>query len=96
MSVKIQQPDSNTNETHISSVIVHVNPSSLFEIKERINAIPHTEVYGTSPEGKMVVVLETVSEKKVTEQIEDICNIPDVLSCVLVYHQIEDDLYTEL
>ncbi|MCW8334944.1 chaperone NapD [Vibrio sp. SCSIO 43135] len=80
------------NEVHISSLVVHVSPEHLTEIKTQIETFDCTEIYGDSPEGKIVVVLETENQGFVTDTIDAINNLPNVLSTVLVYHQIETDL----
>lgn len=80
------------NEVHISSLVVHVSPEHLTEIKSQIEAYDNAEIYGDSPEGKIVVVLETENQGFITDTIEAINNLPNVLSTVLVYHQIETEL----
>lgn len=80
------------NEVHISSLIVHVLPEHLDEVKAKIDAYDSAEVYGDSPEGKIVVVLETENQGFITDTIDAINNLPHVLSARLVYHQIETDL----
>lgn len=76
-------------EVHISSLIIHVNPEFLSEIKEKITKIPEAEIYGESEEGKIITVLETVNQKFVTDIIDKINNYDHVLSTSLVFHQIE-------
>ena len=51
--------------------------------------IKDAEIYGDAKEGKIVVVLETVRQKYITDIIETINNLEDVLNTSLVYHQIE-------
>ncbi|MBD1566973.1 chaperone NapD [Vibrio sp. SA48] len=80
------------NEVHISSLVVHVVPEHLAAIKAQIESFDNAEIYGESPEGKIVVVLETENQGFVTDTIDAIDNLPHVLSTVLVYHQIETDL----
>lgn len=77
------------NEVHISSLVVHVVADSLAVVKAQIEAMDNTEIYGDSPEGKIVMVLETVNQGFITDTIEAISHLPNVLSTVLVYHQIE-------
>lgn len=79
-------------EVHISSLVVHCSPNHLSEIKHQIEINPNAEVYADSPEGKIVVVLETENQGFITETIEAINNLPNVLSTALVYHQIETAL----
>lgn len=76
-------------EVHISSLIVHVRPARLDEMKVQISRIKDAEIYGDAKEGKIVVVLETVRQKYITDIIETINNLEDVLNTSLVYHQIE-------
>ncbi|EHH2558902.1 chaperone NapD [Vibrio parahaemolyticus] len=80
------------NEVHISSLVVHVLPEHLDEIKTQIETYENSEIYGDSPEGKIVVVLETENQGFITDTIDAINNLPNVLSTVLVYHQIETAL----
>lgn len=80
------------NEVHISSLIVHTLPENLATVKAQINEIDNVEIYGDSPEGKIVVVLETENQGFVTDIIDRINNLPDVLQAALIYHQIEHNL----
>ncbi|WP_295891203.1 chaperone NapD [uncultured Vibrio sp.] len=80
------------NEVHISSLVVHVAPEHLSTIKAQIESFDNAEIYGESPEGKIIVVLETENQGFVTDTIDTINNLPNVLSTVLVYHQIEQGL----
>ncbi len=80
------------NEVHISSLVVHVLPEHLDETKAKIEAYKNAEIYGDSPEGKIVVVLETENQGFITDTIDAINNLPNVLNTVLVYHQIETEL----
>ncbi|MFB9214194.1 chaperone NapD [Vibrio sinaloensis] len=80
------------NEVHISSLVVHCAPEHLSEIKAQIESYDNAEIYGDSPEGKIVVVLETENQGFITDTIETINNLPNVLSTALVYHQIETGL----
>ncbi|KPA52665.1 MULTISPECIES: chaperone NapD [Photobacterium] len=76
-------------EVHISSLVVHVKPAYLQEIKQQILAMPNTEIPGDSEEGKIIVVLETANQGYVTDTIDKINNLENVLTTFLVYHQIE-------
>ncbi|MGR5117564.1 chaperone NapD [Vibrio astriarenae] len=79
------------NEVHISSIVVHCDPLHLAIIKKQITEYEGAEIYGDSPEGKIVVVLETENQGFITDTIDAINNLPNVLSTVLVYHQIESN-----
>jgi nitrate reductase NapD len=80
------------NEVHISSLVVHCLPEHLTEMKAEIEKFENAEIYGDSPEGKIVVVLETENQGFVTDTIDAINNLPNVLNAALIYHQIEKDL----
>lgn len=80
------------NEVHISSLVVHVLPEHLDATKKQIESFENAEIYGDSPEGKIVVVLETENQGFITDTIDAINNLPNILSTVLVYHQIESEL----
>ncbi|EDP60568.1 chaperone NapD [Vibrio sp. AND4] len=77
------------NEVHISSLVVHVLPKHLAEVKTQIEAYENAEIYGDSPEGKIVVVLETENQGFITDTIDSINNLPNVLNTALVFHQFE-------
>jgi len=78
-----------TNEVHISSLIVHVAPEHLAAIRTQIESFDNAEIYGDSPQGKIIVVLETENQGFVTETIDAINNMPNVLNVALVYHEID-------
>ncbi len=50
------------NEVHISSLVVHALPEHLATVKAQIEQFENAEIYGDSPEGKIVVVLETQNQ----------------------------------
>jgi nitrate reductase NapD len=76
-------------EVHISSLIIHVQPEFMAEVKSKIAAFPEAEIYGDSEKGKIIVVLETANQKFVTDIIDRMNNFEHVLSTSLVFHQIE-------
>lgn len=84
------------NEVHISSLVVHCLPEHLKVVKQQIELFDNAEIYGDSPEGKIVVVLETENQGFITSTIDAINNLPNVLSTVLVYHQIETELEDDM
>mgnify|MGYP001201201634 FL=1 len=80
------------NEVHISSLVIHVVPEHMETVKAQISQLDAAEIYGDSPEGKIVVVLETQTHGFITDVIEKITNFAHVVSTVMVYHQIETEL----
>ena len=76
-------------EIHISSMVVHAMPDYLLAVKRNIEELPGAEIHAESPNGKLVVVLESQTQTYITDVIEKIACLDHVLSTALVYHQIE-------
>jgi len=76
-------------EVHISSMVVHAMPDHLSDVKTNIEKLPGAEIYAESPNGKLVVVLESQTQTYITDVIEKIACLDHVMSTALVYHQIE-------
>ncbi len=78
------------NEVHISSLVVRAKPNYLDALIKQISAFDEAEVYGSNPEGKIVVVVETSQQKFVSEVIDQINAFEGVLSVSLIFHQVDD------
>jgi len=76
-------------EVHISSMVVHAMPDYLLDVRKHIEQLPGTEIHAESPNGKLVVVVESQTQTYITDVIEKIAGLDHVLSTALVYHQIE-------
>ena len=76
-------------ELHISSLLVHVRPTALAEVHTAVTALDGIEVHGSSPQGKIVVTLETASESGIVERLAALRKLPGVLSADLVFHRVE-------
>ena len=74
---------------NISSLIVDVRPEQLAAVRGTLNGWSGVEVPAASPQGKLVVTLESPSDTDTTETIARINALGGVLSVALVYHQIE-------
>ncbi len=72
---------------HISSLVVHCRPDVIGVVIPAIEALPEASVPQHSEEGKLVVLLETVSEGAIMQRISSLEAIPGVISVALVYHQ---------
>jgi len=77
------------SEIHISSMVVHAMPDYLADVKISIEKLPGAEIHAESPNGKLVVVVESQTQTYITDVIEKIACLDHVLSTALVYHQIE-------
>ncbi|OBT15502.1 nitrate reductase [Vibrio sp. UCD-FRSSP16_10] len=79
------------SEVHISSFVIYCNPAEMEPIRNKVNQFSTTEIYAESA-GKFVVVMETVDQGYITSTIDEINDLPEVISTALVYHQIETDI----
>ncbi len=73
-------------EHHISSVLLRVQPEALERVAARVGLIEGAEVHMTSPEGKMVVSLETDTLAAVTQATDTMTAMSGVVHAALVYH----------
>jgi nitrate reductase NapD len=78
------------NEVHISSFVVYCAAHGVTTVAKVIEEEPSTEIYAISDEGKIVVVMETSNQGFITETIDKINALPEVINTALVYHQIDD------
>ena len=76
-------------EVHISSLVVHARPEHLADLRRGIEAFPGAEIHAQSDCGKLVVVLESSTQNHITDTLEKIAALPQVLNTALVYHQVE-------
>jgi nitrate reductase NapD len=70
---------------HISSLVIQARPERLAEVRGAI-AARGAEIPASDPDGKLVVVLETDSERKITDFLNEVSVMPGVLSANLVFH----------
>jgi len=73
------------NNLCISSLVVRTMPAMLVDVRDRINAMPGAEVYGKNEEDRLVVVLDTNTNRQAADMITDIQNQSDILSATLIY-----------
>ncbi len=74
----------------ISSIIVQVRPTKMSAIIERLKNFPTTEISATSPNGKIVIVMEADSDRVLANNMDDITTIEGVLGVNLVFHHSEN------
>lgn len=73
---------------HIASLLVHVRPELFDGVKANLRQLEGLELHQESPEGKLVVVLETEHERQILDRIDLINSLPGVLNAALVYHEL--------
>ena len=73
---------------HISSLIVHVHPEAMSDVRTRIVSLGG-EISAEDPAGKLVVVVETQDEAGVTGFADALRNLHGVILANLVFHSID-------
>jgi nitrate reductase NapD len=76
---------------NISSVIVIPHPDRIEVVKTQLVAVAGVELHAVSPEGKMIVTIESESDPETTRIYEVISHLDGVLSASMVYHQHESN-----
>lgn len=76
-------------EIHISSAVVHCKPEIMNAVIKQINDLDNTSVEAQDKKGKLVVLLETESERSILDNLTAINGFNGVLGTHLVYHQID-------
>ena len=83
--------DNAQGTTHVASLIVHVRPNLLNSLLEWLSGLDEVEVPVSSPEGKLVVVCESGSERAIADLMQTIGDRSGVLNTAMVYHEIIED-----
>ena len=76
-------------EIHIAGVLVQCRPLDLMRVSRAVDAIEAAEVFQSSAEGKLVVVIEAPAARDVLAVIDEIRAMPGVLNVALVYQHAE-------
>ena len=81
--------DADCTEVHIAGVLVHSRPLNLMQVHRAIDALDAAEVFQSSAEGKLVVVVEAGSAGQILDALDAIRAMPGVLNVSLVYQHAE-------
>lgn len=76
---------------NISSLVVDARPDFLAPVRLALGAMPGVDVHAATPEGKLIVTLETDSNDSTTDTFSHIAAVEGVMSVAMVYHQFEPD-----
>ncbi|HEY0847017.1 MAG TPA: chaperone NapD [Noviherbaspirillum sp.] len=76
-------------EVHIAGIVVYTDLPSIPRVQSQIASLPVAEVHAASPDGKLIVTLETDSAKRIVAYMDAIRALPGVLNVVLVYQHAE-------
>jgi periplasmic nitrate reductase NapD len=76
---------------NISSAIIHARPGDVAVVQAGLAMVPGVEVHGISPEGKMIITIETDDEGSNAATYQRIGQLDGVMSAAMVYHQTESE-----
>jgi periplasmic nitrate reductase NapD len=76
-------------ELHVASLIVQARPERLGAVEAAIRTLPSAEIPASDAVGKLVVTLETTSDRTIARALDQINATPGVLSATLVYHEVD-------
>jgi len=76
---------------NISSAIVHARPGDVELVRAGLATLAGVEVHAVSPEGKLIVTIESGNEGGNVASYENIGRLDGVMSAALVYHQTESE-----
>lgn len=77
------------DEIHVVSLVVYSRPEHCQSVPDAINAQAGATVHSSDGRGKLVVVVESGSDREMTEAIERIDRIDGVICTSLIYQQAE-------
>ncbi|MFZ2306298.1 MAG: chaperone NapD [Rhodoferax sp.] len=76
---------------NVSSVIVNARDGQSAAVQELLRQQAGIEIHAASPEGKLIVTIETESDRETIAAYERLGQTDGVLSAAMVYHQIESE-----
>ena len=81
---------------NISSAIVIPGSAHVQAVVAGLSAMDGVEVAAVSPEGKIIVTIETEGDRETIRTYEAISLLDGVMSASMVFHQQEDEPETEI
>ncbi len=81
---------------NISSAIVHAHPGDVAIVQAGLATLDGVEVHAVSPEGKMIVTIETEDDGSNAATYQLIGQLDGVMSVAMVYHQTESEPFKEI
>ena len=76
---------------NISSAIIHARPGAVSIVEAGLATLDGVEVHAVSPEGKLIVTIETEDDGSNVATYERIGQLDGVMSAAMVYHQTESE-----
>ena len=81
---------------NISSAIVHAHPTNATAVKALMTALAGVEVHGISPEGKIIVTIESNDDDSSIDTYTRIGQLEGVLAIAMIYNQSESEPEKEI
>ncbi|MDR6214415.1 chaperone NapD [Paracidovorax wautersii] len=78
-----------TEEVHITSLVVQVQPRHADRADAAISALPGACIHGADDNGKRVVTLEAASASAILDQVSAIQRTDGVINVAMVYQHAE-------
>ncbi|RZI44128.1 sorbose reductase [Herbaspirillum sp. HC18] len=76
-------------EIHIAGIVVFARPEHITAVSACIRTLPSATIHAASPDGKLVVTLETDSTKRTLDCMDAMRALPGIVDVVLVYQHAE-------
>jgi periplasmic nitrate reductase NapD len=73
----------------VCGVLVHAVPGEADGVCRDLNAMPGTEVHERTDDGRLIITVESDSQKKAGDVLIQLQTIPGVAAASLVYHHFE-------
>ncbi len=77
---------------NISSALVHAHPDNASAVSERLIALPGVQVHGISPEGKLIVTIESDDDDSTLATYTRIGQLEGVLAAAMTYNYSESEI----
>ncbi|MEC9196668.1 MAG: chaperone NapD [Pseudomonadota bacterium] len=75
---------------NICGCLIHISQDKLLAARAQMEATDGVEVHAATDQGRLVVVVEDTPDKRASDIIMDLHQIPGVISLSLNYHHFED------
>ena len=79
------------NNIHIAGVLVQARPELIPQLQTRLGDVAGLEIHTVSPDGRMVITIESDGRKSVADTLFTLNAMQGVLSACLVYEHSETD-----
>lgn len=80
---------------NISGVVVRAKPENIESVSEQLTRMQGVEVHGFNADGRMVVTVESDSDRDLADTVFKLNEVPGVISASMIYHQYEQDSQLE-